>query len=322
MLAADAPRARFAGGLANFNYRITLDGGPAVLRIPPPGPAAEGANDMAREWRVLSRLHAGFPLAPRGLLFCDDPAVLGRPFQLIEFRDGIAIGGATPPGLPADAAQRLTSALLDSMAALHALDPATVGLGDLGKPAAFLARQVAGWARRSDAVWPEGPPPDVIAMIAWLRGNAPADAPSATLLHMDPKLDNLLVDPVTLAPVALIDWDMATRGDPLFDLAVLLSYWIEPGDAAPLHALAQLPTLEAGWPTRTEVAQAYFKRVGTTPAPLAFHLTLARLRLGVAWMQLYRRWRSGQLTGDRYAGFEDLADAILAHAADQLGQEP
>lgn len=314
---AVAPR-QFAGGLANFNYLVQLDGAPAVLRRPPPGPLAEGANDMAREWRVLSRLNAGYALAPRGIAFCEDVVVLGAPFQLIDYRPGIAIGGNLPAGLPADAGARLTQALVEAMAALHALDPAQVGLEGLGKPSGFLGRQVEGWARRAAAVWPEGNAPASVARITgWLRANLPADAP-ATLIHSDFKFDNMLVDPETLVAQAVIDWDMATLGDPLFDLAVLLSYWIEPGDPAAWHALAALPSLDAGFPDRAQVAATYFAASGRTPQSLDFHLALARFRLAVAWMQLYRRWQAGAMFGDRYAGFEKLALAILDHVAATL----
>ncbi len=309
-----APR-QFAGGLANLNYLVSLDGAPAVLRRPPPGPAAEGANDMAREWRVLSRLNAGYPLAPRGIAFCEDVSVLGAPFQLIEYRPGIAIGGAMPAGLPDDAPARLTTALIAAMTGLHGLDPASVGLEGLGKPTGFLGRQVEGWARRAAAVWPNGDAPASVARITeWLRANLPADAAPA-LIHSDFKFDNMLVDSGTLTAQAVIDWDMATLGDPLFDLGVLLSYWIEPGDPLELHALAQLPSLAPGFPTRAEVAAAYFAASGRSPLPLDFHLALARFRLAIAWMQLYRRWQAGAVHGDRYPGFEKLALAILDHVA-------
>lgn len=314
----NTPPRQFAGGLANLNYLVTLDGAPAVLRRPPPGPAAEGANDMAREWRVLSRLNAGYPLAPRGIAFCEDVSVLGAPFQLIEYRSGIAIGGSLPAGLPDDAPARLTSALIAAMAALHGLDPASVGLEGLGKPTGFLGRQVEGWTRRAAAVWPDGDAPASVAQItAWLRAHLPADAPAA-LIHSDFKFDNMLVDPATLEAQAVIDWDMATLGDPLFDLGVLLSYWTQPGDPLELHALAQLPSLEPGFPTRAEVAAAYFAASGRAPVPLDFHLALARFRLAVAWMQLYRRWQVGAVHGDRYLGFEKLALAILGHVAATL----
>jgi len=305
------------GGLANRNERIELTTGPAVLRRPPPGVLAAGASDMAREWRVVSALAPHFPVVPPALAFCDDPAVLGTPFLILEYRPGIAIGGLLPP--EGDGAA-LLDATLAQMIALHALSPEAVGLGDLGKPQGFYARQLRGWAGRAAAVWPEGLPGDAAALIAALEAMAPPDDPAPVLLHMDLKPDNLLVDPATMAPLAMIDWDMATRGLRGFDLAILLSYWIEPGDPAALHALAAVPSLAPGAATRAALLERYTALGGADPGPLGWPVALARLRLAVAWMQLYRKWQRGEMAGDRYAGFEALALAILSHARGPLAK--
>jgi aminoglycoside phosphotransferase (APT) family kinase protein len=139
---------------------------------------------------------------------------------------------------------------------------------------------------------------------------------------MDAKLDNLLLDVGGRRAVALIDWDMGTLGPPAFDLAVVLSYWIEPGDPAACHALGAMPTLEPGWPGRVAMVAAYAAAAGGVPEHLGWHLGLARLRLAVAWMQLYRLWQRGALAGGRYAGFETLAVAIAEQAVTQFGDAP
>jgi aminoglycoside phosphotransferase (APT) family kinase protein len=302
------------GGLANRNERIELVTGPAVLRRPPPGVLAAGASDMAREWRVVSALAPHFPIVPKALAFCADADVLGTPFLVLEFRPGVAIGGAMPAG--GEVAGGEVAALLDAtlaqMVALHALPPQDLGLGDLGKPEGFYARQLRGWTARASAVWEAGAP--AAALIAALAATPPPEDAAPVLLHMDLKPDNLLVDPVTMAPQAMIDWDMATRGPRGFDLAILLSYWIEPGDPAAIHALAAVPSLARGASGRAGVAARYRALGGGDPGPLAWPLALARLRLAVAWMQLYRKWQRGEMAGDRYAGFETLALAILDHA--------
>lgn len=308
---------QFAGGKANLNYLVALDGRPAVFRRPPAGPIAEGANDMAREWRVLSRLNAGFALAPRGLSYCDDLDVLGAPFQFLEYREGLVIGGELPTGLPGDAPERITATLIEAMTSLHAVTPETVGLGDLGKPEGFLERQLAGWTRRAHAVWPEGLPAVVTNLTSQLEQRIPEPS-GVSLLHMDLKLDNMLVDRETLSPNAVIDWDMATRGCPLFDLAILTSYWMEPGDPATVRAVNQMPTTTTGFASRRDVIDSYFTVAGMRPRPMHWQVACARLRLGVAWMQLYRKWQSGDLVGAGYADFEDIAMAVLGWAATQF----
>jgi aminoglycoside phosphotransferase (APT) family kinase protein len=304
---------RLSGGIANRNDRIELTSGPAVLRRPPPGVLAAGASDMGREWRVISALAPALPLVPRGLAYCDDSDVLGTPFLVLEHRPGIAIAGVLPPG--GDVAA-LVDATLAAMVTLHGFDAAAIGLGDLGKPDGFYARQLRGWRQRAEAVWPDGLPEAAAALIAGLGGEPPPEDAAPVLLHMDLKPDNLLVDAATMAPQAMIDWDMATRGPRGFDLAVLLSYWIEPGDPAALQALAAVPSLAPGAPSRADIVARYAALGGRDAGALIWPIALARLRLAVAWMQLYRKWQRGEMTGDRYAGFETLARAILAHAAD------
>lgn len=308
---------QFAGGKANLNYLVTLDGQPAVFRRPPAGPIAEGANDMAREWRVLSRLNDGFALAPRGLLYCDDLDIVAAPFQFLEYREGLAIGGELPQGLPADAPARITATLVEAMTSLHRVVPENVGLGELGKPGGLLERQLTGWTRRAHAVWPDGLPAAVTNLTARLQQQIPEPS-GVSLLHMDLKLDNMLVDQETLAPNAIIDWDMTTRGCPLFDLAILVSYWMEPGDPAEVRAVNQMPTTATGFGTRRDIIDSYFAAAGTDPGPLHWHVACARLRLAVAWMQLYRKWQSGDLVGADYPGFQDIAIAVLDWAATQF----
>lgn len=313
---------RLSGGIANRNDRLDLATGAAVLRRPPPGALAAGASDMGREWKVLSALAPHFPLAPRPLAYCDDPAVLGTPFLLLEWRPGTAIAGSLPPQAGPGAGPALIDATLGAMIALHRLDPAAIGLGDLGRPEGFYARQLKGWTQRTHAVWPDGLPAPAAALLAALAETTPPEAGDPVLLHMDLKPDNLLVDPATMAPHAMIDWDMATRGPRGFDLAVLLSYWIEPGDPTGTHVLQAVPSLTPGWPGRAGIVARYRALGGVDPGPLAGPLALARLRLAIAWMQLYRKWQRGEVTGDRYAGFETLALAILAHAVATFGIEP
>jgi len=310
-----APR-QFAGGFANLNYLLTVDGKPVVLRRPPPGPLPPGGNDMAREYRVLSVLTDAFPPAPRCLFHGTDTTVLGAEFLLTEFRPGLVIGAELPAGIARrpGAGARLSDVLVDTLADLHAVDPAAVGLGGFGRPEGFLERTVEGWARRAELAMDEGAPPPVVAALAgWLRGRR-VRPQTPTLLHNDFKLDNLVLDPASLAPVAVLDWDMATRGDPLVDLGTLLSYWTEPGDPPAMHDLAQMPTGGGGFPGRAAVVEAYARRTGRDVSDILFYRVLTAFKLGVVFLQLHARHRRGEATDPRFAGFGVLAEGLLDFA--------
>ena len=308
------PPRQFAGGYACYNYRIELASGPAVLRRPPAGPLPRGAYDIGREFRVLSALHPLFPLAPRALHCCLDAAVLGAPFLIMEYRPGLSIREEMPAWCRrAAVGAHLSRRLVEVLAALHRVDPGRAGLAELGRPEGFLLRTLEGWARRLAAVFDGDPPPPAADLLTWLRQRVPGESGTA-LIHNDFKLDNLLLDPETLEPRTLVDWDMATRGDPLFDLAVLTSYWTEPGDHPAMAMLGQMPSHEPGFLRRTEVVALYGRETGRDVSDFAFYRVLALYRLAGIFAQLHRLWRHGSLTGARYASFDRLAAGLLDFA--------
>lgn len=310
-----APARQFAGGFGNLNYLVEIDGKPAVLRRPPAGPLPPGANDMAREYRILSSLWREFPLAPRALFFCDDVDVLGAPFQIIEYRRGMIIRDALPPNLSGspEVGTLLSRQLAETLVALHAVDPAKVGLATLGRPAGFLARTIEGWARRGTAVLNPANAEPLSEVVDWLRRRAPADAPPA-LIHCDFKLDNVILAPGTLAPVAVIDWDMGTRGDPLWDLAVLLSYWVEAGDPACLHRIQQMPTAQPGFWRRHEVLEAYLRLSDRMLGDFTFYRVLAVFRSAIVFLQLHDRSRLAPGSRTGRDDFEMLGHELLDYA--------
>jgi len=309
------PPRQFAGGYGNLNYLIEIDGEPAVLRRPPAGPLPYGGNDMAREYRILSSLWREYPLAPRAMLFCDEASVLGAPFQIIEYRPGMVIRDTLPPDLAGrpEVGMLLSRQLVETLAALHAVDPAQAGLETLGRPAGFLARTVDGWAARSVAVADLINPLALSGVVDWLRRRVPADA-TPSLIHSDFKLDNMILTPKTLAPVAVIDWDMGTRGDPLWDLAVLLSYWVEPKDPACLHRIRQMPTAQPGFWRRNEILAAYLRLSCREVGDFAFYRVLSLLRSAVVFLQLYDRFRRSPGQNMRCAEFDTLGRELIDHA--------
>lgn len=319
-----APR-QFAGGFANLNYLIVVDGREAVLRRPPMGPLPPGAYDMGRESKILSRLHEQFPLAPRALHLCRDESILGAPFQITEYRRGVSYRASLPPALAGDTAAcaRLGQLLIDVLARLHRVDPEAVGLGDLGKPQGFLERAVEGWIKRANLAVDGWATPRTLSLIAelssWLRANRQPDGP-AVLLHNDFKLDNLLLDPQSLQAVAVLDWDQGTRGDGLFDLATLLSYWTEHGDPPAMHEMQQMPTALPGFPTREQAAQAYAAATGRDLSGFRFHRVLAMFKTAVIFQQLHARWVAGATQEARYATLGSLAEGLLEFAQDIAAQ--
>jgi aminoglycoside phosphotransferase (APT) family kinase protein len=207
----------------------------------------------------------------------------------------------------------LSRQLVESLAALHAVDPAQIGLETLGRPAGFLARTVEGWAARSAAVADLINPGALSEVVDWLRRRVPADAPPS-LIHSDFKLDNMILTPETLAPVAVIDWDMGTRGDPLWDLAVMLSYWVEPGDPACLHRVRQMPTAQPGFWRRHEVIAAYLRLSSRAVADFTFYRVLSLFRSAVVFLQLYDRFRRSPGQNKRCAEFDALGSGLVDHA--------
>ena len=310
-----APPRQFVGGFGNLNYLIEIDGKPAVLRLPPNGPLPPGANDMARENRILSTLWRAYPLAPRALFYCAEPDVLGRPFQIIEYRPGIIIRDVLPTDLAArpDAGAILSRHLVESLVTLHAVDPSQIGLDTLGRPSGFLGRTVEGWVTRGNAVADLMTLGAATETVAWLRCRVPRDSAPA-LLHSDFKLDNMILEPNTLAPVAVIDWDMGTRGDPFWDLAVLLSYWVEPGDPDCMWRMRQMPPAQSGFLRRREVLELYQSLSGRTINDFSFYRVLSVFRSAIVFLQLFDRYRRYPRRNRRCSEFDTLGRQLLDYA--------
>ncbi|HEY1412685.1 MAG TPA: phosphotransferase family protein, partial [Rhodopila sp.] len=316
-LGIDPPPRQFSGGLANLNYLIQFDGAPAVLRRPPMGELPAGAYDMAREFRILSRLPDALPFIARGLYLCDDPSVIGQRFQIIEFRPGLVIREHLPPDLAhrPEIGTRLSAVLLETIAAIHAVDTRAVGLDDLGRPEGFLARGVAGWRKRGLAAMEAGTDALHHDVGAWLEQHLVADGPPG-LLHNDFKLNNIILDPNDFSPRAVVDWDQGTRGDPLFDFATLLSYWIHADDPPAMHDMEQMPALEACLCSRQEAVAAYARLSGRDMSDFVFYRVLAMYKLSVIFLQLGLRFRSGATQDPRYAPLTGIGTGILAFTHD------
>jgi aminoglycoside phosphotransferase (APT) family kinase protein len=323
----DPPPRQFAGGFGNLNFLLQIDGKRLVLRRPPLGPLPPGGNDMEREYRVLSHLWRAFPPAPRALHFCGDTSVLGAPWFLMEYRPGLTIRRVLPAAL-ADRTGQLSEKLIAILAQFHAIEPREVELHGLGRPEGFLSRAVEGWIRRcsvaSADVYPEGGVrPAARAVGEWLEQQRVPQG-DVTLLHNDYKLDNIVwketaATGAPLEPAALLDWDMCTRGDPLFDLATLVSYWIEPGDPEPMHRMDQMPTAKTpGWLKRQQVVERYAQITGRDVSDFHFYRVLTAFKLYVIFLQIYARYCRGTTSDPRIAALGPTAEGLIDFCHDVM----
>jgi aminoglycoside phosphotransferase (APT) family kinase protein len=307
---------QFPHGHSNLTYLLRLGEAEWVLRRPPFGNQVKTAHDMGREYRVLSGLSAVFPAAPRPLLYCDDESVLGTTFYVMERRRGVVLRKQLPPGMAIDplTARGLCTALIDTLARLHALDYRAAGLGELGKPEGYVARQVNGWANRYAAARTDDVP-EMERVARWLSEHLPPEV-GAALIHNDFKYDNLLLDPADLTRiVAVLDWEMATLGDPLMDLGTTLSYWVEAGDPEPLRRAAFGPTALPGSLTRRELVERYEERAGRVAPGVLFYYCFGLFKTAVIIQQIYARFVRGHTRDARFARLNEVV-AVLARQAD------
>ncbi len=309
---------QFPAGYSNLTYLLRLGDRAMVLRRAPFGNQVKTAHDMGREYRVLAGLSTVYPLAPRPLLYCEDLALLGTPFYVMERRRGIILRKQLPPGLTIGSAtaRGLGCALIDNLAALHALDYRAAGLGDLGKPDGYVGRQVKGWTERySKARTHEIPAMENLAR--WLGENLPPES-GASLIHNDYKYDNLVLDAGDLTRiVAVLDWEMATVGDPLMDLGTTLGYWVEAGDPAPLQQIAMGPTTLPGSLTRRELVERYAERTGRAVTHAVFYYAFGLFKVAVIVQQIYARFVRGSTRDPRFADLDRLV-AVLAEQAERV----
>lgn len=316
---ADEPLSvkRIRGGHSNETFFVQRGEQRWALRRPPLGHLLPTAHDVGREYRVLRGLeHTAAPV-PAPILMCEDTSVIGAPFYLMRWVDGAVIRAELPRAFQADVAARagLGDEVIDRLADLHAVDWQAVGLADLGKPTGYLERQVRRWSGQLDASR-NRPLPDLDAVTTWLAANIPA-SPPATIVHGDYRLDNLIFAPEPPARArAILDWEMATLGDPLADLGYLLSFWREPGDPDNgLGDAAWRVTMQPGFPTRAELVARYAARTGRRMDNVAFYVALAIWKLAILLEGSYKRHLAGA-TDDPF--FATLGEGVPALARQAL----
>ena len=285
---------QFPSGFSNLTYLISIGDLELVLRRPPFGANIKSAHDMGREFRILSALAGSYRKVPKTLIYCADPEVLGAPFYLMERVEGVVLrprmAAAEPPDAGTMAA--VADSLVDTLAELHAVDYEQAGLADLGRPVGYVRRQVEGWTKRYIAAKTD----DIAAMeatAAWLLANMPAES-GVALIHNDFKYDNLVLDADDLSRiVAVLDWEMATLGDPLMDLGTSLGYWVDPDDPPEMLELKLSPTTIPGNPSRLEVAERYALATGRSLDHVVFYYVYGLFKIAVIVQQIYARFTRG-----------------------------
>ena len=293
---------QFPSGFSNLTYCIKSGTKEFVLRRPPFGKKAKSAHDMGREYRMLQALKPVFPYCPAPVAYTEDELIIGCPFYIMERISGIILRKNIPTHLKYSAAdaRNLCVELLDVQIKLHAIDYKGIGLESLGKPEGYVERQVAGWsARYRDARTPDAP--DYERVMAWLKDKIPATPVKSAIIHNDYKFDNVVLDAANpLKIIGVLDWEMATIGDPLMDLGNSLAYWVESADPEAMQLIRLMPTDIEGALTRKEIAELYAARTGTSIANFDFYYCFGLFRLSVIAQQIYYRFYHGQTKDERF----------------------
>jgi aminoglycoside phosphotransferase (APT) family kinase protein len=300
-IARDVSIQQFPSGYSNLTYLIKTGKEEYILRRPPFGANIKSAHDMEREFNVLSFLQkAGFTKVPEPILFCADESVMGAKFYLMKRVHGVILRNRVPKGMTIDPVtfKQLSKSAIDQLVQLHQLNIKTTGLDQLGKPEGYVQRQVEGWTKR----YVNAQTDDIAAMneaAEWMQKNTPTSA-KASFIHNDYKYDNLVLNPDNLTEIkAILDWEMATVGDPLMDLGTTLAYWAEANDSDALKPfnLTWMP----GNMTRNEMANYYAEKSQTSIDDIVFYYVFGSFKVGVICQQIYHRYKQGYTQDPRFA---------------------
>lgn len=312
-LSPDLPEVtQFPGGASNLTYRLHYPCRDLVLRRPPAGQKAKSAHDMLREARILRSLRPVYPYVPRVIAVCDEAAVLGCDFFVMERIAGIIPRQDFPPGLGLDATRtrQLCLNVIDKLIELHAVDWRAAGLDSLGKGEGYVQRQIAGWSDR----YRKARTPDVgdcEAVMTWLAAKAPPADSGTCVIHGDFRFDNVVLDPTEpLQVIGVLDWELATLGDPLMDLGNTLAYWVQADDDKIFQHTRRQPTNAPGMLTRAEVIEYYAERTGRRVDKFDFYSVYGLFRLVVIVQQIWYRFFHCQTTNPQFAGFGQMCQYL------------
>lgn len=302
---------QFPGGYSNLTYLVKIGEAEFVLRKPPHGANIKSGHDMGREFKILSRLHQAFPYAPKAVHYSDDLSVVGTEFYLAERIKGVILRYRMPREMyPGEKVmQGISNSWIDTLVELHQVDYKAIGLEALGRPQGYVQRQVDGWTKRyfkakTDEV------PKLERAARWLAENQPEEI-TATLVHNDYKYDNVVLAPEDWSEIiGVLDWEMATLGNPLMDLGTSLGYWVSPEDPDFMRTMQLNPSHLPGNPDRGEIVQAYASKSGFDPGDGVFYYVFGLFKIAVIAQQIYARYMAGLTTDPRFAPLIDGVKAI------------
>jgi aminoglycoside phosphotransferase (APT) family kinase protein len=294
---------QFPGGFSNLTYLLSSGDEKWVLRRPPHGSTVKSAHDMSREFKILSALQKVYSYGPVPIHFCEDQEILGCDFYLMSYIEGLVIRREYPSNIslsPDQIRQQLFN-FFDVLSELHSVDLVAAGLETFGKPEGYVKRQVEGWCKRwGDAVTPDTANFD--ATMQWLNDNMPAESGKASVIHNDYKLDNVifsLKNPLNV--IGVLDWEMATVGDPLMDLGCTLGYWVEMSDSDNYRQYRSMPSDSESAPTRVEIVARFQEKTGIAVDNFPFYFCFGVFRLAVIGQQIYYRYYQGLTKDERFA---------------------
>ena len=305
---------QFRSGASNLTYLLRYLGRDLVLRKPPVGTKAASAHDMKREYLIQSRLQSVFPLVPKIIALCEDQSVMGSDFYVMERVEGEIFRRDIPEGITSSDISVMADSLISGLVQLHAVDSSI--LNELNKGKGYVQRQVEGWSKRyRNALTDDVPAAE--KLMAWLDANQPQDVGSC-IIHGDWRIDNVVFDLANARIAGVLDWELATVGDPLMDLGSALAYWVDRDDEAAFASLRRQPSHLPGMPTREEFLQRYLQLSGRQCADFTFYEVFGLFRLAVIIQQIWARFRLGQTTNPAFAGFGDAVNTLINRAEGKI----
>lgn len=305
---------QFRSGASNLTYLLSYSERDLVLRKPPVGTKAASAHDMKREYLIQSRLQSVYPLVPKMIALCDDQSVMGSDFYVMERVEGEIFRRDIPEAITATDISVMADSLINGLVQLHAVDASI--LQELNKGTGYVQRQVEGWSKRyRNALTDDVPAAE--KLMAWLAANQPDDVDSC-IIHGDWRIDNVVFDLGNARIAGVLDWELATVGDPLMDLGSALAYWVDRDDETAFASLRRQPSHLPGMPTREEFLQRYLQLSGRKCADFTFYEVFGLFRLAVIIQQIWARFRAGQTTNPAFAGFGDAVNTLINRAEGKI----